>query len=514
MPYIGNIPKYGDRVTSFRQLDDISSYICSFDGSDSSVVSAADDTISIPSHRFIQEQRITYNNGGGGNIGGILSGNAYYIIFIDTDTIKLATTQNNASTGVAVNLSAVGSGNNHTFTLAFDGVNKKFKPTYNSGGAANISRPAQLTISVNGVIQKPSDVIPPTNGFAINNGNIEFGTAPTSADVFWGNMIGDHMQSFDISDNAIDNFTGDGTTLEFGLSRLVPTNSSVLVTIDGVTQHPTDTVARAYSIFNNSVLKFTSAPALGSKIQARHIGFAGNAGGTGSVSSFGGRTGAINLQTGDNLVGVGINSTGTLIGVGVTMLNFVGAGNTFLYNAGTHTVDISIAGGGGGGSAEIDKQTFNVTSNQTVFDLTDKYTSGYIDVYVNGVRLSPADFTETDDDTITLATAAVAGDVVDFVSHSAVVQNTVLESELTNLNVTGIGTFAKTGGTVHNETRLASPDFVFETPIVETLAASVTITASTNHITFTKAQEIEIPSGMFLEVTDGDSFVIDAYQFG
>jgi len=47
-------------------------------------------------------------------------------------------------------------------------------------------------------------------------------------------------------------------------------------------------------------------------------------------------------------VGVGIaDSTGTVIGYGLTMLNFIGAGNTFAVD-GT-SVDISIAGGGGGG---------------------------------------------------------------------------------------------------------------------------------------------------------------------
>ena len=45
---------------------------------------------------------------------------------------------------------------------------------------------------------------------------------------------------------------------------------------------------------------------------------------------------------------VGIQSAGTVIGVGITQLNFIGAGNTFAVS-GT-TVDISIAGGGGGGS--------------------------------------------------------------------------------------------------------------------------------------------------------------------
>ena len=50
---------------------------------------------------------------------------------------------------------------------------------------------------------------------------------------------------------------------------------------------------------------------------------------------------------------LGIQSTGTNVTTGViTALNFVGAGNTFAYNAGTKTVDISIAGGGGGGVGE------------------------------------------------------------------------------------------------------------------------------------------------------------------
>jgi len=54
---------------------------------------------------------------------------------------------------------------------------------------------------------------------------------------------------------------------------------------------------------------------------------------------------------GANLTGVsvGILSAGNLIGFGVTTLNFVGSGNTFLFNTATKTVDISIAGGGGKG---------------------------------------------------------------------------------------------------------------------------------------------------------------------
>tara|TARA_B100001094_G_C18136519_1_gene775404 strand:- start:295 stop:1188 length:894 start_codon:yes stop_codon:yes gene_type:complete len=48
--------------------------------------------------------------------------------------------------------------------------------------------------------------------------------------------------------------------------------------------------------------------------------------------------------------GVGIQSGGVSIaGVGVTQLNFVGTGNTFLYHSSTKTIDISIQGGVGAG---------------------------------------------------------------------------------------------------------------------------------------------------------------------
>jgi hypothetical protein len=65
----------------------------------------------------------------------------------------------------------------------------------------------------------------------------------------------------------------------------------------------------------------------------------------------------------------------------------------------------------------ITKEEFTVTTaTQTVFDLASTYTTGYIDVYLNGVRLTGSDYTETDSDTITLTTAATFGDIVEFVS--------------------------------------------------------------------------------------------------
>ena len=49
-------------------------------------------------------------------------------------------------------------------------------------------------------------------------------------------------------------------------------------------------------------------------------------------------------------IGVGIKTTGGVIGYGFTTLNFIGTGNTFATSG--NTVDISIAGGGGGGVSE------------------------------------------------------------------------------------------------------------------------------------------------------------------
>ena len=56
--------------------------------------------------------------------------------------------------------------------------------------------------------------------------------------------------------------------------------------------------------------------------------------------------------------GVGISSAGGTIATNATNLNFVGAGNTFLFNSTTNTVDISIAGGGGGGGGSDGKTTY------------------------------------------------------------------------------------------------------------------------------------------------------------
>ena len=154
MPYIGNKYEIGDHNNSWKPLDDISSYVATFDGSATNAVSTTNNTIRVPEHRFIQGQRVTYTNGGGGNIGGLTSGTVYYIINDGENTIKLATNSSNAASGTAINLTAVGTGTGHTLNVAFDGTNTKFKATYNDGTKARVTRSAQLSLSINGVLQQ------------------------------------------------------------------------------------------------------------------------------------------------------------------------------------------------------------------------------------------------------------------------------------------------------------------------------------------------------------------------
>ena len=82
-------------------------------------------------------------------------------------------------------------------------------------------------------------------------------------------------------------------------------------------------------------------------------------------------TGTLNGVGGVN---IGIQSAGQNVTTGViTALNFIGAGNTFVYDTVAKTVDISIAGGGGGGLGTAIKYSDNATD--TPFSYIDAYAS-------------------------------------------------------------------------------------------------------------------------------------------
>ena len=303
MPYLGNQHIVGDSVNNFKVLDDISSFTATFDGSSASVVSTANETIKVLNHRFVNGQRVTYNNGGGSNIGGLTSGTAYYVIYDTAHTIKLASSASNAASLTPINLNAVGGGISHTLNVAFDGVNTKFRITHGNGNRPRFHHATQLSIAINNVIQKPNNDLNFTEGYTVEVRDIiVFKTAPTVNDIFFGSLTGETRGTFDITNHRIDRFTADGTTTLYDLSQNVPNNESLLVTLNGVVQHPTTGgVSGSYSIVSGTTnkLQFTVAPALGVDIQIRHLGFAGA--NSGDVSGFYGRTGNVGLTSTDHI---------------------------------------------------------------------------------------------------------------------------------------------------------------------------------------------------------------------
>ena len=90
------------------------SSVITFDG-DNDVDDGAD-TISYNAHPFNTGDRVTYTDGGNAAITGLTDGGSYYVIDVDANTIKLATSEANAMAGTAINITG-SSGTGHK--LAF-----------------------------------------------------------------------------------------------------------------------------------------------------------------------------------------------------------------------------------------------------------------------------------------------------------------------------------------------------------------------------------------------------------
>ena len=73
-----------------------------FDGTSTSVVNTTDDTITIPSHSFENDDQVVYTSTS--DIGGLTSGTTYFVVGRTADTIQLAATAG----GAAITLTTVG----------------------------------------------------------------------------------------------------------------------------------------------------------------------------------------------------------------------------------------------------------------------------------------------------------------------------------------------------------------------------------------------------------------------
>lgn len=191
--------------------------------------------------------------------------------------------------------------------------------------------------------------------------------------------------------------------------------------------------------------------------------------------------------------GVGIaTTTGSgllnVVGYGATIITFAGPGVStaipVTVSNGIATITFQGGGGSGGYQTNIYKESFTVTAaSQSVFDLARTYNSQYVDVFLNGVKLNSNDFVETDSNTITLVTAALNGDIVEFVNYSVVAitgdfQTRIVKEEFTvtaaSQNVFSLTNAYESGyiDVYLNGSRLTSSDYTETNPTTITLTSA------------------------------------------
>ena len=146
----------------------------------------------------------------GDPIGGLVSGNAYYVNYIDADTIGLL----DAPSGSSVPLTAVGTGPAHQIKISVDGINTDYKIRTNevdlSTHIGKTAQKSQFLVSINGIIQNPA-------GFTFTNDILTFLEAPlensevvvmyfdrkTYSNDFVLDTFGDGIKDFNTTDGLI-----------------------------------------------------------------------------------------------------------------------------------------------------------------------------------------------------------------------------------------------------------------------------------------------------------------------
>ena len=298
----------------------------------------------------------------------------------------------NVTTGVITALNFVGAGNSFTYNVGTKTVD------INIGGGqwtyADTSNTTESSIyRVNGNVGLGTT--DPTSKLTVD-GDVSI-TGVATATTFIGNLTGTattatkvqtHLDSGTQTDYFImmgDTASGDNDVrLDSGLKYHTLTN---VLTVDS---NINATGVVTATTFNGQVNAGVSTLGIS---EATNLNVAG------VVTATGG------------LQGIGIQSAGTSVTTGIiTTLNFTGSAVSTITDS-SGIVEINVKAG------QFTKSTsnFTATAGQTGFSVT--YTPGFIDVFLNGVRLTDAEYTATNGTSVVLATGANEGDIVDIVVY-------------------------------------------------------------------------------------------------
>ncbi len=106
------------------------------------------DTITITGHTFIDGDPIIYTNGGGTSIGGLTDMTTYYVIVVDTTTIKLATSKADALADTAIDITSVGVGSEHILYAPVKVVPDPYNPITDFDAIDPQANPTKYRISL------------------------------------------------------------------------------------------------------------------------------------------------------------------------------------------------------------------------------------------------------------------------------------------------------------------------------------------------------------------------------
>ena len=197
---------------------------------------------------------------------------------------------------------------------SFNGSDTNFPLRTTNNDIVTVAQSMQLQVSLNGVFQQPntgsSSSAP--GSFWVQGDRIYFAEAPSTGDVFFGQVQNSVVNNMDRSEIFSETFTANGVDADFVMSKAPPNVHAVLVTIDGVVQHK-----ESYTLVSqNLTLRLDAAPDINSKVEVTHIGFSSSlVGPTSAVSSFYGRSGATELLATDDINVRDVDCYGS-IGVG------------------------------------------------------------------------------------------------------------------------------------------------------------------------------------------------------